>query len=168
MDNDRNEVQGNHWGIKDEEESDPSVEPQELDEPDTSTTGGDMSEVVGIILMLAVTVILAAVIGTFALDPYDNLSETESPMPQVEVDETPKQITLTISEIPADYDHITVEGPNKQVRVVSDRQVVFENPPKNPNITVTGTYTEVTSGAYSSQEETTTILLYDSQTGNQS
>lgn len=89
-----------------------------------------MSEVVGIILMIAVTVILAAVIGTFALDTSDSLSETESSMPQVEVDETPKQITLTISEIPADYDYITVEGPNKQVRVVSDRQVVFENPPK--------------------------------------
>ena len=77
----------------------------------TETRDDDaVSPVIGVILMVAITVILAAVIGTFVLGLGDNVQET--PTAGVSVDQDANQ-SLTISIVsPGNLDGARVVGPD--------------------------------------------------------
>jgi flagellin-like protein len=59
-----------------------------------TTDDSAVSPVIGVILMVAITVILAAVIGTFVLGLGDNVQET--PTAAIESDQDQTQFALTI------------------------------------------------------------------------
>ncbi|RDZ35262.1 MULTISPECIES: type IV pilin [Haloferax] len=72
-----------------------------------------VSPVIGVILMVAITVILAAVIGTFVLGLGDQVSET-SPQASFDFDYNSTSGNLTItheSGTSIDADSVTISGP---------------------------------------------------------
>jgi flagellin-like protein len=76
-----------------------------------------VSPVIGVILMVAITVILAAVIGTFVLGLGDQVSES-APQAQFTFDQNSTDITVTHDggdTIPADTLNVTVGSVNEPI-----------------------------------------------------
>jgi flagellin-like protein len=65
---------------------------------DLFTEDRAVSPVIGVILMVAITVILAAVIGTFVLD-LGNSAVQQNPQAAVSFDQNGGEVTITISSI---------------------------------------------------------------------
>lgn len=152
------EIDGNHWGV---EEDDPEVSVNDTSE-DEHQSGG-ISPIVGVILMVAVTVMMAAIIGAFVLDLTSQTASDSAETPSVLVEKHPDNDTITVSitDIPSRYNTITVEGPSKSAKIRSERTFKFENSPDDAKIVVKGTYTE-SSGMYESGQ-TKTVLLYSAE-----
>lgn len=155
--NSDNEIEGNHWGIAEEQETSSDDE-----ERGSSSASGSLSPVVGVILMVAVTVVLAAVVGTFVMDV--STVEPDTPEePDVTVDKNPADttITVTVSEFPAHYHSVTVTGPERTVKLTHGRQVVFEDVSGTADIQVIGTR-DTSDGFYLAPDsgETGEKLLY--------
>jgi len=93
----------------------PPVRAQEIPMQLTTLFNDDsaVSPVIGVILMVAITVILAAVIGTFVLGLGDQVSET-SPQASFSFDYTNTSGDLTItheSGTSIDADRVSISGP---------------------------------------------------------
>lgn len=161
MPDDNEEIEANHWGVEEDKETEPTITSQD----DNQSDQGGVNPVIGIILTIVVGVSVMSIGGVFLFDVTGSLYENAD-MPQITVDESEDKLVLEITEIPNHYDYITVKGPDKQYKLVSGRTITFTNLPDNPNIIVTGTYTEA-SGLYAGHEESRTILLYDYQTASQ-
>ncbi|MBP1921519.1 flagellin-like protein [Halorubrum alkaliphilum] len=87
-----------------------------------------VSPVIGVILMVAITVILAAVIGTFVLGLGDSLGDNQ-PTAQLSVDLDQDEPDLTIEHnggdsISSESLRVVVTGPDEQRAEAND---VFEN-----------------------------------------
>lgn len=161
------EIKGNHWGVTEEDDTEPEVTVSEdsVDESTTTSNENDNSSepspIVGVILMVAVTVILVAIVGAFTIDITKDV-QSDEPFVIVEKHPENESITVTVLDIPENYEYVTVEGPSKTAKVRSERTLTFDNPPANAELTVSGTYRQ-TAGLYGAETGTKTILLYSGE-----
>ncbi|GAB3326867.1 type IV pilin N-terminal domain-containing protein [Haloplanus salinarum] len=105
-----------------------------------------VSPVIGVILMVAITVILAAVIGTFVLGLGDQVSES-APQASMSFD-------FNIGADSGDYVNITHEGgetlDNSSISVDADSTLTYQSTPSQWSDTIsagdTGVFTGVSNG----------------------
>lgn len=77
----------------------------------TATDSDGVSPVIGVILMVAITVILAAIIGTFVLDLAGNLEQNAQMSLTFDEDETTDTVTVQIISVQTG-EYIELRSPN--------------------------------------------------------
>jgi len=95
----------------------------------TNTTPDDsaVSPVIGVILMVAITVILAAVIGTFVLGLGEQVEQNARAGVNADVDATDQNVTLSVTTLD-NSDYVLVRG------ISSTSMKVYDSPADSGNI----------------------------------
>lgn len=155
------EIEGNHWGGAPEDTTETSdettVEPAESPQkPQYKSWGRKI-----VTVLLAGGLIMVFITGPFSGFMFGNdtfVQQNQDPSVVVEKDAGENAIIVSVTDIPADYEYVTVNGPGKEARVVQSRTIRFTNPPDNAKITVVGQHE---TGMYDS--ETESQLVYSAE-----
>ncbi|ELY85051.1 type IV pilin [Natrinema gari] len=83
-----------------------------------------VSPVIGVILMVAITVILAAVIAAFVLDLGGSVSQEAQAGVSIEVDEGNDEIQIEVKSI-GNADHVNIAGTVRNESAVSDTHDMY-------------------------------------------
>ena len=103
----------------------------------TETTKDDsaVSPVIGVILMVAITVILAAVIGTFVLGLGSNVQETPQAGIQFSYDQGENNVTVSVTD-PGNVDALYFVNASGDMTNASDSPAVFADPSAGDRMTL--------------------------------